>query len=270
KAAEEKYKDISEAYTVLSYKCQRKQYDAIRAMGAVVARFTGGAGGPSGAHAGGFQDIFSDLFGGGGTRTYTTSSGFGAGGFQGQGFGGQGFGDIFSQFAGGGAAGRPTKGRDIQASTTIPFSHTLGGTTLELSVAGKKVKTRIPAGVLDGQKIKIPKKGYASQTGGPPGDLILEVKVQADKQFRPEGKNVHYDKVIPLKEFLFGATVEIPTPYGETKKIKIPQGSASNSVYRIKGAGIKTAKGVGDEFVHIVVQAPKKHSKEYKELKNAV
>ncbi|MDR3152195.1 MAG: DnaJ domain-containing protein [Bifidobacteriaceae bacterium] len=276
KKKEEKYKEISEAYSVLSDKEQKKQYDAIRAMGGQGARFTGGWGNSGQQPSGGFEDIFSNIFGGGGgrtyTRTYTTGNSFGSSQNANQGFGNTGgfnqntnnpFGNIFSQFAG----SSQTRGKDINASTTIPFENTLRETTLELKVANKTIKTRIPAGILDGQKIKIPGKGYQSQTGGAPGDLILEINVQPNKIYKTQGKDVHIDKEISLKDFLLGAALEIPTPYGETKKIKIPAGSSSNSIYRIKGAGIKTAKGAGDEYVHIFIKAPKKISKD---LKNAL
>ncbi|MDR3116514.1 MAG: J domain-containing protein [Bifidobacteriaceae bacterium] len=272
KAKEEKYKEISEAYSVLSDKEQKKQYDAIRAMGGQGARFTGGWGAGGQQSTGGFEDIFSNIFGGGKTytRTYTAGNPFGSNQNPNQGFGNAGgfnqnasnpFGNMFSQFAGGGQ----TKGKDINATTTIPFQNTLGGTTLELKIAGKIVKTRIPAGVLDGQKIKISGKGYQSQTGGPPGDLLLEIKVQPDKMYKTQGKDIHIDKEISLKDFLLGAVLEIPTPYGETKKIKIPLGSSSNNIYRIKGAGIKTNKGTGDEYVHIFIKAPKKINKNLKD-----
>ncbi|MDR3128034.1 MAG: DnaJ domain-containing protein [Bifidobacteriaceae bacterium] len=261
KTAEAKYKNISEAYTVLSDKEQKKQYDAIRAMGQGGARFTGGYGQSGQRTAGGFEDIFSSIFSSGsaGAKTYTRTSGGFPGGNQ------SSWQDIFSQFGAGGTS--PMRGKDINASTTIPFKNTLGGTTLELQVLGKTVKTRIPAGVLDGQKIKIAGKGYQSQTGGSAGDLILEIKIIPDEIFKPVGKDIHIDKEISLKEFLLGATLEIPTPYKEIKKIKIPTGSASNSVYRIKGAGIKTKKGVGDEYVHIFIKAPKRLNRE---LKNAL
>ena len=173
-AAEAKFKDISEANSVLSDAEQRKEYDAIRAMGSG-ARFTapGGAGG-----GGGFEDVFGGMFGqGGGRQSYTYQGGGGdyddlIGGL----FGGGRFGQPTGGYRG---FGGPSRGRDVTATTTLDFITATKGEQITLQTAeGKPITVRIPAGVADGQKIRLRGKGHPSPDGGESGDIILTVNVR--------------------------------------------------------------------------------------------
>jgi molecular chaperone DnaJ len=158
--AEAKFKEISEAFSVLSDKDQRKEYDAVRAMGGG-ARFTAGGQG----QGGGFEDVFSNLFGGGGR-------GF-PGGF------------------GGGFDFGPQPGVDLTARTSIDFIDSIKGATIKLALQGMEpLNVKIPAGVQDGQKIKLRGKGRPSPNGGPSGDLIITVRVKPHPVFTRDGANL--------------------------------------------------------------------------------
>ena len=249
--AEQRFKDITEAHSVLSDPEERKQYDAIRAMGSG-ARFT--AGGPGGAGgSANFEDLFGDIFGGGGRRrtTYTTTGGgFGGGG---------GFEDLFSQFGGapGGYQAPPARGEDIRTETTIPFRSAVNGTTVRLRRGnGQETTVRIPAGVRDGQKLKLAGKGHSGPGG--PGDLYVTVRVRPHPFFtRVEGTDdVEVTVPVTFPEAALGATIEVPTLDGGTVRVKVPAGTSSGRRLRVKGRGISTAGGAGNLLVTVEVHVP--------------
>jgi molecular chaperone DnaJ len=244
--AEAKFKEISEAYSVLSDKEQRAEYDQIRAMGSG-ARFS--AGGPQG----GFEDAFSG-FGRGGQQ-YTFQQG---GGFEDI-FGGMfGGGGRFGQSSGGYRGfGGPQKGQDIVSSVTIDFFEAFHGDTMSLQTSeGRTVKVKIPAGVADGQKIRLRGKGYPSPDGGEAGDIVLTVKVKKHPVFERDGLNVKVNVPVTFTEAALGATIEVPTPEGETVKLKVAPGTPSGRSLRVKGRGIKTAKGTGDLLAVVQIAVP--------------
>jgi molecular chaperone DnaJ len=266
--AEARFKEIGEAYAVLSDAEQRKQYDAIRAMAGGGARFTAGG---TGAGAGGFEDIFGAMFGGGapgpGGQRVRYSTG-GAGGFE----------DILgSMFGGstGGFGGRragfqpPEQGADLAAETTLPFRTAVEGATVELTVDGKKVTTRIPAGVNDGQKLRIRGKGRPGVGGGAPGDLVITVHVAPHPVFTLAGRDVRMTVPITFAEATLGAQIEVPTLSGEHVRLKVPAGTPSGRVLRVKGRGVVTPKGTGDLLVTVQVAVPQKVSKKAKEALEA-
>ncbi|MCJ8505320.1 DnaJ domain-containing protein [Kocuria flava] len=256
-AAEQRFKDITEAHSVLSDPEERKQYDAIRAMGSG-ARFT--AGGPGGAGgSANFEDIFGDIFGGGGGRRRTT---FTTGG-PGAGFGGGGgFEDLFTQFggAGGGYGGYqapPARGEDIRTETTIPFRSAVQGTTVRLRRGnGQETTVRVPKGVRDGQKLKLAGKGHSGPGGA--GDLYVTVHVRPHPFFtRVEGTDdVEVTVPITFPEAALGATVEVPTLDGATVRLKVPAGTSSGRRFRVKGRGIETSRGTGNLIVTVEVHVP--------------
>lgn len=190
--AERKFKDISEANSVLSDKEEREQYDAIRAMGGG-ARFS--AGGPGGAPGGqaGFDDMFSNLFGGGGAPR-------GRGGqpdFSDL-FGGGGFGGGFGQSA------PPRKGADRTASTTISFAGSIKGTTIGLrEQSGEVIDVRVPAGIKDGQSVRVRGRGQSGPAGN--GDLLVKVKVTEHPYFKREENNIRVHVPITFDEAALGA-----------------------------------------------------------------
>ncbi|MGW9550149.1 DnaJ C-terminal domain-containing protein [Citricoccus zhacaiensis] len=254
-AAEKKFKEVTEANSVLSDPEERQQYDAIRAMGSG-ARFSApgsGAGGPAG---GGFEDMFGGLFntGAGRGRSGPTTGDippefadlFGGFGGRSGGFGG-----------GGGFGGPPTKGADRTASTSISFAGAMRGTTISLRAAdGEVIDVRIPAGIKDGQKVRSRGKGSPGAAGA--GDLIVTVSVKDHPFFHRDGNNLRVQVPISFDEAALGATIEVPTLDGSVK-VKVPAGSSSGRVLRVKGRGVKSAKGStpdGDLLVELQVEVP--------------
>lgn len=250
-AAESKFKEISEAYSVLSDKEQRKEYDQVRAMGSG-ARFT--AGGPGGQ--GGFEDVFGGMFGGGGQggggqRVRFGQGGGGAGGFEdilgGMFGGGGGFGQSSGGYRG---FGGPTKGRDVTASTTLDFTTAIAGDTVKLTQgSGRPVNVRIPAGVADGQKIRLKGRGEPSPDGGEAGDLVVTVQVRKHPVFERDGLNLRVDVPVTFVEAVLGATIEVPTLGGGPVKLRVAPGTPSGRVLRVKGRGVTTKNGTDRKSV---------------------
>jgi molecular chaperone DnaJ len=253
-AAEAKFKEISEAYAVLSDKEQREEYDQIRAMGSG-ARFTAG-----GQGAGGFEDVFSRFGqGGGGRARYESAEGFddfftmfnqGGGG----GFGSGRFGQTSGGFRG---YGGPTRGADVTARTTLDFATAANGDTISLQGEdGKPFKVKIPAGVADGQKIRLRGRGRPSPDGGETGDIVVQISVRPHPVFVRDGLNLRLTVPITFTEAVLGATIEVPTLGGDTVKLRVAPGTPSGRVLRVKGRGIHTAKGTGDLLTEVQVAVP--------------
>lgn len=251
--AEKKFKDISEAYSVLSDEQQRKEYDAIRAMGSG-ARFTAGGGG------GGFEDIFGDVFGGGGGGQRVRYS---------TGGGGAGFEDILGGMFGGGGGGfggfqqRPQRGADRKAETTISFKGSIEGTTIGLRTRdGEVIEIRVPAGVRDGQTIRAKGKGEPGAAGA--GDLLVTVRVNEHPFFKRDGNDITVEVPVSFNEAALGATISVPTITGENVRMKVPAGSPSGKRMRLRGRGVKTSKRTGDMYVVLNIVVPKDLSEEAK------
>lgn len=241
--AESRFKEISEAYSVLSDAELRAEYDQMRAMGSG-ARFTAGGGGGQG-----FDDIFRG-FGRGAQRNQSDFDDI-LGGL----FGGGG---RFGQPTGGfGGFGGPSKGGDITANTTLDFLTAIRGDTVGLQMQdGREVKVKIPAGVADGQKIRLKGKGQASPDGGESGDLVITVAVRPHPVFEREGLNLRVDVPVTFAEAALGATIEVPTLEGEAVRLKVAAGTPSGRVLRVKGRGVTTSKGTGDLLAEVVVAVP--------------
>ncbi|ANP27356.1 hypothetical protein DAD186_08060 [Dermabacter vaginalis] len=251
--AEERFKEVGEAYSILSDAEQRKQYDAIRAMGAGGARF---ASGPGGAAGGGFEDLFGAFTGGGfgggagGVNIEDLMGMFGGGGFG----GGQGR----AGFSPNGGFGRqaPQKGADVSASVKLSFRDAVLGTEVSFSAGGRNITTRIPAGVHDGQKIRLRGKGQASANGGAPGDLMLTAHVAAHPLYTMDGMNLRIDVPITPAEAAFGAKVRVPLLDGGHVTMKVPAGTPSGRTLRAKGKGVRMKKGEGDLLVTLTIVLP--------------
>ena len=207
--------------------------------------FGGGANGPGGrvrystggAGGAGFEDILGGLFGGGGP-------GFGA-------------------------TRGPQPGADLTASTTLPFRTAVEGSTISLSVEGRTVNARIPAGVRDGQKIRLRGKGRPGDPGAPAGDLVITVHVEPHPVFTLDGTNLRVTVPIAFDEAALGATIEVPALDGSTVRVKVPAGTPSGRTLRVKGKGVATSKGTGDLLVNVQVVVPQKLSAAAKEAVQA-
>ncbi|MDR2454713.1 MAG: DnaJ domain-containing protein [Bifidobacteriaceae bacterium] len=270
-AAEERFKEVSEAYSVLSDPEQRKQYDGVRAMASGGARFAAGPGGPGG---GGFEDLFSGMFSGGGTRMRFSGGGApgGAGGFNLEdilgSFGGgrEGFGG----FGGFGAPGGPRPGEDLHASLTLPFRAAAAGSTENLTVEGRTMTVRIPPGVKDGGRIKLAGKGRPSANGGPPGDLIITLSVAPHPLFSLDGLNLRLTVPVSFSEAALGERIRVPTLDGGAVSVKVPAGTPTGRILRAKGKGVKTAAAVGDLLVTVKVAVPQRVGGKAKEALEAL
>lgn len=223
--AEARFKDISEAYSVLSDAEQRKEYDAVRAMGGG-ARFSAG----QSQSGGGFEDVFGGLFGG------SRQSGFG-------GFGGFDFG--------------PQRGQDLKTSVTINFIDSIQGTTTKLDVNGKSTTVKIPAGIEDGQKIKLAGSGQPSPNGGPSGDLLISVRVKRHPVFTRDGLNIRVEVPVTFVEASLGANIEVPTLGGPPVKLRVPAGTPSGRTLRVKGRGVQKSTP-GDLLASIQIAVPQR------------
>ena len=242
--AEARFKEISEAYAVLGDAEQRAEYDQMRAMGSG-ARFT--SGGAAGGQ--GFEDIFRG-FGRGAQRNQSDFDDI-LGGL----FGGN---SRFGSPSGGfGGYGGPTKGGDITANTTLDFLTAIRGDTVGLKMQdGREVKVKIPAGVADGQKIRLKGKGQQSPDGGDAGDLVITVAVRPHAVFERDGLNLRVDLPVTFAEAALGATVEVPTLEGDPVKLRVAAGTPSGRVLRVKGRGVTTPKGTGDLLAEVVIAVP--------------
>jgi molecular chaperone DnaJ len=249
-AAEAKFKEVSEANSVLSDPEQRKEYDQIRAMGSG-ARFTAPG---SGGQAGGFEDVFGGMFGGGGNQSQSYQQGGGFEDVLGGLFGNGRFGSSTGGYRG---YGGPSRGRDIAATTTVDFVTATKGETITLqSSDGRPIKVKIPAGVADGQKIKLRGRGQPSPDGGEAGDIVLTVTVRKHPVFERDGLNLRVNVPVTFAEAALGATIEVPTLGGDPVKLRVAPGTPSGRVLRVKGRGVSTSKGTGDLLAVVQIAVP--------------
>jgi curved DNA-binding protein len=276
--SEQKFKEATEAYEVLSDAEKRKMYDQFGHDGP-----TGGFGGAgaqsTGWRQGGQSVNFEDFFGGGGPR----STGGGRGG-AGSGFMRMGLEEIMEALRGGGGQGastgtrtrrrsrRAAPGRDVQHDLQLHFVEAIHGTTKTLKIAqgpggaegSETIDIKIPPGVKDGQKIRVKGKGQSGPGGQ--GDLYIVCHVRPHPFFRREGNDIHVDVPISVAESVLGGKVDVPTLDGLTT-VTVPPGTPSGRKLRLRGQGIEARNGEkGDQYVLIKVVPPKDVSDEGREL----
>jgi len=237
---EEKFKEISAAYNILGDEKLKARYDRGEIDGSGQEKHPGFGGDRSGpfrqsasGFGGGAEDIFSEIFGN-----------FRRGGFQGE---------------------TVQKGRDRKFAIEITFVESaLGGTRrLTMGEGGRTLDVNIPAGITDGQQIRLKGQGDKGTGGGPSGDILINVSVRTHAFFKREGTNVLVELPVSLPEAVLGAQVKVPTVDG-TVNLKIPQGSNTGTTLRLKGKGIgATNKGKrGDQLVKLKVVLPEQQDEE--------
>jgi len=256
KEAEERFKEINEAYAVLSDKEKRKQYDTFGAEG-FRQRFT-----QEDIFRGfDFDEILSGLFGGRGKREFRFG---GKGGFD--------FGDLFSGQGGYQESGRmPQKGEDILYELPVSLEEAASGGEKRVSYRKdgriSEVSVKIPKGIPTGKKLRLAGKGMQGRNGGFPGDLYLQISVREHPIFTRDGDDLVVEKEVSFSEAVLGTTVEVPTLEGK-KRVKVPPGTQSHTKMRLKGLGLPRfqREGRGDELVKVIVRVPKRVSEKNKKL----
>ncbi len=308
-SAEERFKEISEAYSVLSDDKRRKEYDEARSL------FGGGfrvpTGSRTGGGGGGFNVDLGDLFGGAGEAA-------------------GGLGDLFGGVFGRGrttAQNRPRRGADVETETTLSFSDAIDGTTVALRLTGegpcptchgtgakagtvprmcpscqgtgqssrnlgsfgmsevckechgrglvvddpcpactgsgramssRTIQARIPAGVADGQRIKLAGKGAPGERGGPSGDLYVRVHVKPHPVFGRSGANLTVTVPVTFAELTLGAEVKVPSHRGAPVTVRIPPGTPNGRTFMVRGKGVRRKDGTtGNLLVTVEVMVPK-------------
>lgn len=240
--AEEQFKEVNEAHDVLSDKDKRAAYDQLgfyrpgqdfRPPPGWGERFGGRQGGAEFA-GGDFSDLFSHLFGGGGSH-----------GFRGR---------------------SAPKGQDVEAGVTLTLEEAYQGVEKHMHVAGAgTVRFRVPAGALPGKRLRLAGKGQASPYGGAGGDLYLRIQIAPHERYRLEGKDIHLEVPIAPWEAALGTTLQVPT-LGGNVRIKVPAGARGGQKLRLPGRGMPAGDGAGDFYVQLQMVLPPRLSEEAKAL----
>lgn len=234
----ERFKEVGDAYAVLSDPKKRQEYDRLRHAP------VGADGMPQGFDADAFSQIFGDFRGGGG--------GFGD------------LGDLFSSIFGmggggsGGARVRQSRGADMQAALEVSFQEAALGTRRSLRTGtGQSIEVNVPPGVENGARLRVPGQGAQGGRGGRPGDLYLDVSVVPDPHLRRSGQDIELTLPLTVTEAILGTQIDVPTVDGQVR-ITIPPGTSSGAKLRLRGKGAKAPDGTrGDQFCRVEIVVPK-------------
>ena len=257
---EAKFKEVSEAYETLSDEKKRRDYDQMLLFGGIPGADFGGSGGRNRGYTttvegGDWSDIFS---------------GFGGD----SGFGGVNFQDIF-----GGGRPRSQKGSDLTLSIEVSADEAFSGCSRKVkyripsSGEEQEMTVKIPAGAVDGGKLRYRGRGEYGAAGGKRGDLIITTKVAPHPLFKRDGADVRMSLPVSVWEAALGTSIDVPTPEGKTVRLKIPAGSQNGKTFRFRDMGAPDVKHKGSKgalYVELEVVVPTKLSDKEKELFTAL
>jgi curved DNA-binding protein len=258
KKAEEKFKELNEAYEVIGDAAKRKKYDD---LGANWQQYGQAGGQYDFRNAGGGRQ-------GGGGQQWSTQ------------FGDEGqFSDFFESFFGHGAAGfgggggrkksgMQMKGEDYEAATTITLEEAFHGTSRQLNLSNQTLNLKLKPGIADGQILKMKEKGGPGMNGGPNGDLYITINVHRHDLYERRGNDLHFDQPLDPFTAIIGGKLSVRA-IDKTLKINIPPGTDSDKVFRLKGMGMPVygdAANRGDAYVRVIIHVPKKVSDEDREI----
>lgn len=250
--AENKFKEINEAYEVLSDANKRKKYDT---LGPNWEQQSSGFGRPGGGASGGYEEY---NFGGTGFSDFFEQFFSGRGGGRSGGYGGSGF-------------GMPQRGQDLETDIMVTIDEVFHGSTRAVSVrrgpqgAVETYSVKIPPGVREGQRIRLTGKGSSAGPGSTSGDLYLNVRIARHPDYAIDGDDLMHTVTISPAQAVLGTEIAIPTPDGRVK-LKIPAGSQPGRKMRLRGKGLPTASGRGDLFLIIEIEIPAQVSEAEREL----